>query len=473
MAAFVGRQEELTRLTRALDRVRSRTRTEEPGTCLLVHGRRRVGKSRLVERFLETAGVPAVFFTASRQLNEPTLFLEDVAESPLPAAGTVGGVAADSWEVALRLLDAVLPADEPSIVVIDEFPYLLENDLSIESTFQKHWDRTLKKKPVLLLLVGSDIAVMEALNDHSRAFHQRGTPFPVGPLSPAETASIVQSPDAASAFDVYLITGGLPLLCDEWPPGLDMWDYLGEALNEPTSALVVTADLALAAEFPADVQARTVLTQIGTGETTFTNIQKAAGGLQPTSLKRSLEHLVDKRVVAKDLPLSTKTSSESRYRVADPSLRFWLRFIGPNRSKIDRGRGDLVLADIRKSYTDWRGRAIEPVVREALARTALANQLPAPADEIGGYWTRNNHPEVDIVGADRRTPAKSIGFVGSIKWFENKAVSQAELTELSAVAGLIPGADASTPLVLVARGAVTARGAAATFGPDDLLAAWS
>lgn len=469
---FIGRKHELGVLGKALERVRAGVGGEEPGVCLLVHGRRRVGKSRLVERFIQEAGVPAVFFTASRQTDEPSLFVEDVAASDLPDAQRLAGVTPADWESALRLLDGALPDDRPSIVVIDEFPYLVDQDASIETVLQKHWDRRLKKKPVLLLLVGSDIAVMEQLNSYGRGFHQRGSPFPVGPLSPPETAEIVRAPSEAAAFDAYLITGGLPLLCEEWPAGARMWEYLEGALADPTSALIVSGELMLAAEFPAEVQARAVLNQIGAGERTFSNVARAAGGLQAASLNRSLSKLLAKRVVARDLPLSTRPSKEARYSVADPYLRFWLRYIGPNLSKLARGRSDLVLDELRRTYADWRGRAIEPVARQALNSAALADRLPGPPVAVGGYWTRTNTPEVDLIGADREPVAGKVCFAGTIKWNERGIVTQGDLNALAAGAQRVPGADASTPLVVVARGRVQAKGAAAVLGPADLLAAW-
>lgn len=161
---------------------------------------------------------------------------------------------------------------------------------------------------------------------------------------------------------------GLPLILEEWPPGATLWDYLEQALVRPTSALLVSGERTLAAEFPTEAQARTVLGAIGHGERTFTLIGRAAGDLNPGSVKRSLELLTSRRMVAVGLPLSTRPSRESRYHVADPYLRFWLSFIGPGIPMIERGRGDRVLESIRTSWTSWRGRAVEPVIREALWR---------------------------------------------------------------------------------------------------------
>lgn len=155
----------------------------------------------------------------------------------------------------------------------------------------------------------------------------------------------------ADSFEAYLVSGGLPLICSEWGYSMSLWDYLEEAVVDPTSALLVSAERSLAAEFPSEAQAKTVLQAIGSGERTFANIARASGNLQPTSLKRSLDLLIAKHVVEAEIPLSTATSRNKKYRVADPYLSFWLTFLGPYIGEIERGRGDRVVA----SFAWWRG----------------------------------------------------------------------------------------------------------------------
>ena len=78
------------------------------------------------------------------------------------------------WNAAFRLLAEILPDDTQSVVVIDEVPYLMERIDAFEGMLQRAWDRLLSRKPVLLLLVGSDLSMMEALNSYDHPFHQRG-----------------------------------------------------------------------------------------------------------------------------------------------------------------------------------------------------------------------------------------------------------------------------------------------------------
>lgn len=471
MDRFIGRTRELGLLDRLFKRVAERGRAGRPGRAILIRGRRRVGKSRLVEEFVDRSQVPYVFFTASGQPTAEAdlrLFVEAVRESTLPSAELFRDQTPGTWDAALRLLAQSLPDDQPSIVVIDEMPYLISTDAGFEGTLQKIFDRELSRKPMLLICIGSDLAMMEALSEYGRPFHQRATELVVPALSPADAAEMLELP-AAEAFDAHLVSGGLPLILDEWPSGMSALDYIADALTDPLSALLVSGERALAAEFPPDSQARLVLGAIGSGERTYTKIQQTAGGMAQASLNRALHLLTAKRIVQASTPLSPRPSRETRYSVADPHLRFWLAFPGQHMPEIERGRGDLVLRRVRSSWTSWRGSAIEPMVRESLR--LIIDRLPGDTQAIGGYWTRTNDPEIDLVGADAEPVAQRISFVGSIKWRENRPFDERDLARLITHRSKMPGAEQSTPMVAVARNGVAVN-SPTPLGPDDLLAAW-
>ncbi|MEU8020933.1 DUF234 domain-containing protein [Micromonospora haikouensis] len=137
---------------------------------------------------------------------------------------------------------------------------------------------------------------------------------------------------------------------------------------------------------------------------------------------------------------------------------------------VSRGRGDLTLARITTSWTTWRGRAIEPAVREALRRLPV-DRLPEGTSAVGGFWTRTNNPEIDLVGADREPVARRVTFVGSIKWLERRAFDGHDLGRLLLHRSLLPGADERTELVAVSRAGVDVDGVRA-LSPEDLLTAY-
>jgi uncharacterized protein len=468
---FVGRRHDLRKLDDHLAAVRQSGR----GCLLGMQGRRQVGKSTLLTEFLRRHDdVPSLFFTGSRQAtvhDDLARFTADVSrESTLPGAATLAGVSAESWEAALRLVAAHLPDDRPAVVVLDELPWLLENDPTLDGTLQKLWDTVFEHLPVLLVLVGSDLAMMEALIGHRRPLFGRVTPMVVRPFDPADTAAMLGgSATAVEAFDAYLVTGGYPRLLAHLRGGrLTAW--LRRQFADDTSPLLVTGERILAGEFPDHAQARGVLEAVGTGERTFAALAQAAG-IRQASLHRALQTLDHKRVVVRELPLAPGAPDAPRYRVADHYLRFWLRFCQPALADVSRGRGDLALDRWRDGWSSYRGRAVEPVIHEALARLATADARLGGAGAVGGWWNRTNRPEVDLVGVDRADRPRRVAFTGTVKWRSNAPLGERDVADHRAAVAAVP-ALAGAPVVAVSAKRVTATQVDAAYRANDLLAAW-
>lgn len=472
---FVGRSRELGILAEDFQAVRQ----SGQGAFVLVKGRRRVGKSRLIEEFAEREGAPVVYFLASRQRPgyELARFAEALTRSNHPEATESSGVRFESWEAALAYASVGATREQPILIVIDEFPYLVATDTerAVESAINAAWERTLSRRPVMLVLVGSDLSMMNALTEHGRPLYGRPTrTLTIEPLDVADVAGAVQVTGAA-AIDAYHVIGGFPRLLPLWRPGMTLRAFLARALGDEDAPFIATGQRILDAEFPDDVQARTVLSVIGAGERTYSNIARVAG-VASTNLRRSLDLLEKgKRVITSERPLSIQASRDTRYHVSDPYLRFHLRFVDPNLSDLQRGRQRLVVDRIVRDWPTYIGTAVEPFVRASMERL-----LPDPAlenaDKVGGYWTRTNDPQVDLVGVD--DAQRSVAFVGSIKWRADRAFRSADVDALRAAAidhprGGVPGAGPETLLVGVSRsGFESAAGLARTFTPDELLDAW-
>lgn len=227
-------------------------------------------------------------------------------------------------------------------------------------------------------------------------------------------------------------------------------------------------------EFPAGSHVRAILETVGTGERTFSNIAtKTGSGLLPGTLAPILTNLAAKRVIATDLPLSTVPDTKNkRYRISDPYLRFWLAFLRRAIADSERGRPDLALRRIERSWTAWRGRAVEPVIRQTLSRVLPDDRWP-DTEEIGSWWNRRNNPEIDLVGADRGPVARDVHFVGSIKWYDNRLFDQRDHEELVRGAAFVPGVSIDTPTIAVSKaGFEPGLPLDQSWGPEELLAAW-
>ncbi|WP_200308110.1 AAA family ATPase [Streptomyces adelaidensis] len=480
---FVGRHVELALLGKRLDRVTA----DGAGVAVAIRGRRQVGKSRLVQEFCDRAGRPYVFFSATKGASPVegiTDLMAELRESSLPAEpDLVPKGAPTNWPDALRALAAVLPADTPSIVVLDELPWLAEQDPLFDGALQTAWDRLLARRPVLLLLLGSDLHMMERFTAYDRPFYGRADSLVLGPLNPAETGDALGL-DTTDAIDAHLISGGLPGILRAWPHGTPALDFIEAECADPASPLFGVPEAALMAEFPAPDQARRVLEAVGSGDRTHASIAATAGsqsgslpsGILSPLLRRLTE---EKRVLACDSPLSTNPGKPALYRVADSSLRLYLAATRSAQELSRRGRPEAAYRLVQRRWTAWRGRAVEPLIREALELAAVSGEFPWPDTEVvGGWWNRRFSPEIDLIGADRTPIAGSVFFAGSVKWLASP-FDQHDLATLRRDAAQVPGftPDTGGRLAVVSLSGTAGPlgdrdGVELVWGAGDVISAW-
>lgn len=481
MPGFIGRRSELAVLRDRLERVGQQGR----GAAVAIRGRRQVGKSRLVQEFCDQAGVPYLYFTAIRGasvVESVASFVAELRRSALPADPELlpESPVAD-WADAFRLLASALPPF-PSVVVIDELPWLAEQDDSFDGVLQAAWDRILAPRPLLLVLLGSDLRMMERLTGYDRPFFGRADNLVLGPLDPAQTGRALGL-GAADAIDAHLITGGLPGIVRTWPHGAPPLTFLKRECSDPAAPVFGVPESALLAEFPSPDQARRVLEAIGGSERAHASIAAAAGGvagaLPSGSLSPVLHRLVsDKHVVAVEEPLSTRPGRPALYRVADSNMRLYLAAGRSAHELVRRGRPDAAFRLLERRWSAWRGKAVEPLTRQALELASSAGGTPwSDAEVVGGWWNRQFNPEVDLVGADRAPVARHIYFAGSVKWL-GTPFDRHDLAGLAAAAMAVPGFKPGEAGLV----AVSLSGVAAgiqpgelqlTWGPDDVVAAWT
>jgi len=477
-SGFAGRTTELALLHKRLARVTA----SGAGTALVIRGRRQVGKSRLAQEFCDRAGVPYLFYTATKgasPVEAITAFLAELSNSSVPRdPGLVPAEPTASWPDALRVLAAVLP-DSPVVIVLDELPWLAEQDEIFDGALQTAWDRLLSRRPVLLLLLGSDLHMMERLTAYDRPFFGRADNLLLGPLNPAEVGEAL-SLAAADAIDAHLLSGGLPGILRAWPDGVPALEFAERECADPASPLFGVPEAALLAEFPAPDVTRRVVEAVGGGNRTHANIASEAGsrtGAIPSGTLTPVLHrlLQDKHVLAIDEPLSLRATKPALYRVADSSLRFYLAIGRTAHDLSKRGRAEAAAGLVIRRWPSWRGRAVEPIIRDALSLAAA--DLPWPgATTVGGWWNRAFDPEIDLVGADRGPVARKLWYVGSVKWLDHRFGSR-DLAELQRGAPQVPGFDpGETALISVSCTGFTDSAATALalcWLPEDIVGAFA
>ncbi len=411
---FLNRRDELRRLKRFGAR--------PGGSLATVYGRRRCGKSRLLlEAFPE-----GVYFLADER--EPTLQRSALAAEVARLVEGFAEVGYPSWDALLARWWREAPRG--TVLILDEFPALVAQDPSLPSVLQRLLDQE-KKRGVHLVLCGSSQRMMHGLVlDRTAPLYGRSTEvLPVRPLPAGwiRTALGGSPQDAVLAFSLW---GGVPRYWELAVEYDDFWDALRDLVLDPLGVLHEEPLALLLDDLKDPVQSASILQLIGRGCHRMSEI--AARLEKPaTSLSRPLQRLIDLGLVHRELPFNSEHGKRSLYRLADPFLRFWFRFVAPNRSLLAARQFSPVMRLIQDGLPGHVASVWEDLCRSAVTGAELFGQTWGPALR---WW--DNQSEVDLVAESLEGSAL---LVGTVKWEASKSDKRA-LAELEQVASRIPGA---------------------------------
>jgi len=367
------------------------TAADSPGHAFyVVYGRRRVGKTALLKEFCRDR--PHVYFLAAQEAEprQREKFVEQVAtrfDDRVPRI--------DGWDDAFEYLGEKL-ADESVVVVIDEFPYLVDENDSLPSYVQSFVDEQLQHTESMLVLCGSSVSTMEsAVFGHESPLYGRRTgQIDLHPFSFRQARTII-SYGVVDAIRSYAVTGGTPMY-------LSLFDYT-ESLAEnvrsqvlsPTAVLYDEPEFLLRTELQNPSRYMSILEAIATGHTTPNEIAGATG-VDQGPLSKYLQTLRRLRLVDREVPVtaSAKQSKRSLYRVADEFLRFWFRYVEPNRSGIEEAPGVVFDGTIEPDLPNHVATTFEDVCIETVWAGIRRGEFN-PYSEVGRWWYGGD--EVDIV----------------------------------------------------------------------------
>jgi uncharacterized protein len=382
------------------------------GRIALVWGRRRVGKTALLNAFADRH--PAVFHTgAGRPAADELRLLSDASASAL--AGAVRDPLVRpfaDWEDALETL-AAAASERSLLLVLDEFPELLQVSPELPGVLRAFWDRARERTRLRILLCGSAVRVMRAIQEERQPLYGRiDLTLPVHPFEPHESAALLPALAPAMRALVWGMVGGVPLYLTWWDQRHGVRANLQRLVCRPGGHLLEEGRLVLATEGDTGELGQRVLRAIAAGRSKHHEIEQAIRA-EPT---RTLERLVELRLIERLVPVTeagTRTRRRS-YRIADNYLAFWLGLVEPYRAEIERGLGANILAPLLERLDQHMGARYEEAFRAHLRRLAAAGELGPDIVRIGAYWSERPAVEIDAVAlAGRREEAV---LVGEAKW---------------------------------------------------------
>ncbi len=367
---------------------------------IIIYGRRRVGKTELLLHFAK--GKPYVYYQASETSEKENL--HGIFERLGEHFGEDTGRYQETWEN----LFAYLPEKKERLVfIIDEFPYLIAQNGSISSIFQKGWDGQLKNSNIMLVLNGSSVSMMEqhTLLYKAPLYGRRTGQWKVEPMAFGEMPKFFPGYSMRELIEAYGAVDTIPAYLAKFDPTLDVWGNVGQKLLSKGTFLYDEADFLLKQEFREPRVYKNCLTAIARGHTKFSEIASSANAEQ-SKIAIYLDTLASLGIIEKRSPLLDPANSKrGRYHLKDNFFKFYFRYSLPNRSSLEEGKLGPVLAKIKADYPNYIGRQVfENVCKQYLQ--AIGAQLPFEYEKLGGQWgtfTRNketNAYEIDIVAVN-------------------------------------------------------------------------
>lgn len=392
--------------------------------CIVVYGRRRVGKTALINEFCK--GKPTIFFSALNASSQENLeaLSKAIYEKDHPGADTAPVY--PSFDAAFSEITR-MAEEERLVFVIDEYPYLAKANKSISSRLQHIIDHTWKNGKLFLILCGSSMSFMEyqVLGYESPLYGRRTGQFKIQALTYKELTAFNPTLTPEQQAFIYGITGGIPHYINKLDVENDVDEALKENLFNTSSYLFEEPENLLKQELREPAIYNSVITAIAGGASRSNEIATKVGIESPICAKY-LKVLLDLGILIKETPVTEKPGKKTVYAIGDNFFRFWYRFVPQNTSAISAGRIERIYDSvIKKYYSDYMGLIFEQMCREYLFQ--YAEDVPVVLSDIGQWWGTDSKAkkevQIDIVG----TPTEGNEYIiGSCK-YRNTPVGVDEL----------------------------------------------
>ena len=392
--------------------------------CLVVYGRRRVGKTALINEFCKDKST--VFFSALNATSQENLEALSKAIYEKEHPGAEAAPVYPSFDAAFAEITR-MAEKERLVFVIDEYPYLARANKSISSRLQHIIDHTWKDGNLFLVLCGSSMSFMEyqVLGYESPLYGRRTAQFKVEPLTYKETAEFNPSLSNEQNALVYGITGGVPHYINKLDIEGDVDTALKENLFNTSSYLYEEPENLLKQELREPAVYNSVIAAIAGGASKANEIATKVG-LESAVCAKYLKVLLDLGIIKKETPITEKAGKKTIYAIGDNFFRFWYRFVPQNTSAITAGRTDKIYDSvIKRHFSDYMGLVYEQMCKEYLF--LYAENLPIILSDIGQWWGNDakekKEVQIDIVG----TPVEGKEYIiGSCK-YRNEPIGVDEL----------------------------------------------
>jgi AAA+ ATPase superfamily predicted ATPase len=409
--SFVGRISELN----LLDELYASSKSE----FLVLYGRRRVGKTRLLTEWLTTRKIKPIFFVSEQDSKESLLrqFSQIVYKKAFPSLPIPDTFSFANWEQVWNQIGE-LAKQERLVVFIDEFTYMMAADSTLASNLQRAWDAILENTNIFLCISGSHLGMMVRgiLSGTAPLYGRTTAKMELKPLPFGITKFYFERYSAPERVMLYSVFGGIPHYWRLIDQNKSVSDNIKRLLLSPGGNLKDEPRILLNDYISDPNNYIAILRAIANGYATPKEIENFTG-IPNLHLSQYISNLASTGYVVKKLPATAGPSSRAgRQVITDPFLRFYYRFIQSRLTQLEMGEIDQTLEELQKHMVDYVGAYTwEEICREWTIRASNRGILPLYPDHVESDWRKDY--QVDVVGIN--TMKKHL-ILGECKWIRER-----------------------------------------------------
>lgn len=352
---FIGRERELDELGSLYQNPKS--------NLVVVYGRRRVGKSALIEKFIE--GKPNLSFeglenaSTKEQIKQFTHDLIQQINEPL-----LRNVNFEDWQGPFDYLTDYFEKQKEKVVLfLDEFQWLAVNRSKLVSLLKSYWDRHWSKQNIMLVLCGSVSSYMIKKVISSKALYGRiNWELCLQPLDPKETYQLLGKKRSQDEVLLYaMILGGVPKYLQEIDPNKSFDQNINKLFFVSNGLFVNEYSRVFYSQFKEHKTYEAIIMTLQNNPLSLDEIAKEVNVSSGGGLKSYLDNLQKSAFITSYVPYNKDLSSKLiKYKITDEYLRFYFKYVKPNLKLIQSNTSRNVFTQLVKPiWLPWLGYAFE------------------------------------------------------------------------------------------------------------------
>lgn len=368
---------------------------------LIMYGRRRVGKTTILTEFVRNTN--AIFYPANEK--NDALNLEEFSKLIQLHFDNNFIASFKSWAEAFEYIGNKV--NKRTTLIIDEFPYIIEENPSVKSIFQHAIDHNFKNKNLFLILCGSSVSIMEnEIMGRKSPLHDRQTAtLEVKPFNYLEASKFFPNYSNIDKLISYAILGGVPRYLDAFDNSKTIEHNIAYKIIKNGSYLYEEPNNLLKAELRDTHTYNSILCAIASGRNRIIEIADYIHE-DRTKVSKYLITLQMLRLVEKKVPCGDNDKSKkSIYVIKDNFLKFWFKYDFINNSYYEILGPKSATKEIMNDISNFMGDAFEGICEEYFINLAKKNKLPFIPYHIGKWWGTNPYlkaqDDIDVLMLDK------------------------------------------------------------------------